>query len=120
MVKVGNKDSSLQPGDKVLMSYTSCGNCKYCRSRATSFCQTWEARNFGVGRIDGSKAYLKGQEEVTSHFFGQSSMARLAVVSERSLVKVAPDAPLDVLAPLGCGIMTGAGGMLRVLAYGLS
>ena len=49
------------------------------------------------------------------HFFGQSSLARHALVDERSLVKMPDDAPLAILAPLGCGIQTGAGAVLNAL-----
>lgn len=53
--------------------------------------------------------------ELGGHFFGQSSFARFAVVAERSLVKVDSAAPLDLLAPLGCGVQTGAGAVWNVL-----
>lgn len=108
--------TTLSPGDNVLISYTSCGNCSNCESHHTSFCKDWEQDNFGVGRHDGSKAYSSTSgEAITSHFFGQSSFARHAVATERSVVKVPADAPLELLAPLGCGIMTGAGAMLNVI-----
>lgn len=103
-------------GDNVLASYTSCGNCMNCKSQQTSFCKDWEQDNFGVGRHDGSKAYSSTSgDPITSHFFGQSSMAHHCIASERSVVKVSSDAPLDLLSPLGCGIMTGAGAMLNVV-----
>ncbi|MEJ0007730.1 MAG: hypothetical protein WDM77_15530 [Steroidobacteraceae bacterium] len=47
-----------------------------------------------------------------SHFFGQSSFARHCVASERTAVKVPADLPLEMLGPLGCGVITGAGAML--------
>jgi Zn-dependent alcohol dehydrogenase len=37
-----------------------------------------------------------------------SAVRRVALVDERCLVKLPPDAPLGLLAPLGCGIQTGA------------
>jgi aryl-alcohol dehydrogenase len=42
-------------------------------------------------------------------------MARHCIASERSVIKVPSDASLPDLAPLGCGIMTGAGAMLNVV-----
>jgi len=51
---------------------------------------------------------------VSSHFFGQSSFSKYAVVKARSVVKVGKDLPLASLAPLGCGIMTGAGGEFNI------
>lgn len=116
VISIGSSVTTLSPGDNVLTSYTSCGACTNCSSRHTSFCRDWERDNFGVGRSDGSKAYSSTSgEAVTSHFFGQSSFSSHAVVTERSIIKVPSDAPLQLLAPLGCGIMTGAGAMLNVL-----
>lgn len=116
MVSIGSSVTTLSPGDNVLISYTSCGDCSNCDSKHTSFCRDWVQDNFGVGRSDGSKAYSSTSgEALTSHFFGQSSFARHAVVMERSTIKVPADAPLQLLAPLGCGIMTGAGAMLNVV-----
>jgi aryl-alcohol dehydrogenase len=113
---VGSKVSSVAVGDNVIISYTSCGDCRNCKSHKTSFCKDWEQDNFGVGRHDGSKAYSSTSgEPITSHFFGQSSMARHCVASERSVIKVPAEAPLEMLAPLGCGVMTGAGAMLNVV-----
>ena len=51
---------------------------------------------------------------IHSHFFGQSSFATFAVATERNVVRLDPDVPLDIVAPFGCGIQTGAGAVLRV------
>ena len=48
-------------------------------------------------------------------FFGQSSFASYSVAAERSVVKVREEAPLELLGPLGCGVQTGAGGVLNTL-----
>ena len=53
---------------------------------------------------------------VRGHFFGQSSFATYALATERNLVKVAKDLPLEMLAPLGCGIQTGAGTVMNSLS----
>lgn len=37
------------------------------------------------------------------------------MVDQRNVVKVRPDAPLEMLGPLGCGIQTGAGAVLNAL-----
>ncbi len=73
------------------------------------------ASTSGGRRIDGSSAFTRDDEQVSSHFFGQSSFAALANVPVRCAVKVGADAPLETLAPLGCGIQTGAGAVLNVL-----
>ena len=97
-------------GDHVVLTYSCCGECKYCLRKETSYCYDFEKDNFGFQRHDGSKSFSTKDGPVSSHFFGQSSFSRFAVVKSHSVVKVRKDLPLDSLAPLGCGIMTGAGG----------
>ena len=50
-----------------------------------------------------------------SNFFGQSCFMKKAVVHKSSMVKVAADLPLEQYASLGCGLMTGAGGVFNSL-----
>ena len=54
-------------------------------------------------------------EPLYSNFFGQSSFSSLAIVNNRCLVKVSKEAPLELFAPLGCGMQTGAGAILNTL-----
>lgn len=112
ILKVGSKVTNVGKGDHVIISYTSCQKCRNCQKKKTSFCDTMTDANFGPGRLDGSKAFSDKEtgEKITSHFFGQSSFARHAVVSAASVIKVNPAADLTKLAPLACGVMTGAGG----------
>jgi aryl-alcohol dehydrogenase len=121
---VGAAVTSVAPGDRVLLSFTSCGHCAGCRSGRPALCDTWLPRNLlGGARPDGS-APLSGIDggELHGHFFGQSSFSALALVDERSAVRVEADAPLATLAPLGCGVVTGAGtvGLSAVMAAALT
>ncbi|WP_328647451.1 hypothetical protein OHS58_06125 [Amycolatopsis sp. NBC_00348] len=52
---------------------------------------------------------------MSSHFFGQSAFGTYANVVENSVIRVDPEVPLEVLAPLGCGMQTGAGSVLNEL-----
>ena len=52
---------------------------------------------------------------MADNFFGQSSFASRAIALERNVVKLAADADLATMAPLGCSIQTGAGAVLRSL-----
>lgn len=54
-------------------------------------------------------------EDLHSSFFGQSSFARHSIVHKSCIVKVAPDTKLELFAPLGCGLQTGAGSVLNTL-----
>lgn len=113
----GSDVSKVSVGDHVVITYTSCGECKYCLRKETSYCNFWFKYNFGVGRLDGSKVFSERNtgKRITSHFFGQSSFAREILVSEEALIKVDNDIPFRELAPLGCGLQTGAGAMLNVV-----
>jgi aryl-alcohol dehydrogenase len=114
---VGSAVTSVSPGDKVLLSFSSCGACGACNSGQPSLCATWLPRNLLSGARPDGTAPLSGVAggEMHGHFFGQSSFSELALVDERSTVRVDPDAPLEVLAPLGCGVVTGVGTVVNVL-----
>jgi aryl-alcohol dehydrogenase len=109
---VGDAVSKVRVGDHVGMSYGSCGGCSNCQAGQPWVCHDFFARNFGALRPDGSTALRAGDHAIHSHFFGQSSFATHAIATERNVVRLDPDVPLDIVAPFGCGIQTGAGAVL--------
>ena len=111
--RVGKSVKSLKRGDPVVLSYQSCGHCRQCRSGHPAHCQHFYEANFGFQRLDGSNALHRSG--VRGHFFGQSSFATHSLATERNLVKVSKDLPLEVLSPLGCGLQTGAGTVINSL-----
>lgn len=114
--QVGDAVTKVKPGDKVLLTFRSCGTCKRCEAGKSAYCLQLPQMNFHGTRPDGSRALRSGNGEISSNFFGQSSFATHALAYERNVVRI--DAALDsaVYAPLGCGIQTGAGGIMRSLA----
>ncbi len=113
---VGPGVRRVAPGDQVLASFSSCGVCPECAAGRPFYCSDFLPLNLFAGtRADGSHTLRLRGVPISGHFFGQSSFARHALVDERCLVRVAPDAPLRTLAPLGCGIQTGAGAVLNAL-----
>jgi aryl-alcohol dehydrogenase len=115
VVGVGSAVTKVTTGDKVVLSFNSCGRCTQCRKGAPAYCHEFMAFNFGGVRRDGSSTLHLGDAALGSEFFGQSSFATHAIAHERNVVKVDDDAPLSVLGPLGCGIQTGAGAVLNSL-----
>ena len=115
---IGERVEGLAIGDEVVVGFSSCGACPRCAEHLPSYCQSFVPLNYAGMRLDdGSTAYSKGDERVTSHFFGQSSFAALAVTRARNVVKVdTSNIALELLGPLGCGFQTGAGGVMRSLA----
>ncbi|PPU38802.1 NAD(P)-dependent alcohol dehydrogenase [Xanthomonas arboricola] len=114
---VGTDVTAVAPGDHVVMTYMSCGLCAPCETGHPAHCSNMAALNFGGGRSDGSTGLRDAHGHVLhDHFFGQSSFSNYSIANERNVVKVPKDAPLELLGPLGCGIQTGAGAVLKALA----
>lgn len=108
--------TDIQPGDKVLLSYSICRVCKQCRSGNRAYCEKILALNFSGKREDGSNPLsLPDGQALFSNFFGQSSFSNLAIVNGTSLVKVAADMPLQLFASLGCSMQTGVGAIFNTL-----
>jgi aryl-alcohol dehydrogenase len=96
------------------MSFGSCGDCPNCRLGRPGYCLDFFGRNFGATRPDGTTALRHDGRSIHSHFFGQSSFATYSVATERNVTQLDPSVPLDIVAPFGCGIQTGAGAVLNV------
>lgn len=112
---VGSGVSSVKVGDKVLLSFNSCGECIRCKANDPAYCHDFFARNMMCARPDGSSRLSKNGHSIADNCFGQSSFAALAVANERNVIKVSDDANLHILAPLGCGVQTGVGSVMRSL-----
>ena len=114
--RVGSAVTHLKPGDHVVMSGGSCGECPSCLAAHPTYCREAMPRSFGGRRPDGSTALeSEGGETVASHFFAQSSFATHCIAQARGAVPVPGDVPLDIVAPMGCGIITGAGAVIEAL-----
>lgn len=113
---VGSAVTKVAPGDRVVLTFTSCGNCPSCRAGHPAYCSTWIPRNMLAGkRPDGTSPVSRSGEQIGAHFFGQSSFSQHAIADERSVVKVVTDVPFPLLAPLGCAIQTGVGAVWNTL-----
>lgn len=114
--RVGSAVTRVKAGDRVLLTFGSCGVCPRCSDHLPTYCQQFPLINYAGMRGDGSKALRDGDTPVSSHFFGQSSFATHAVAHFRNVVRIDDDLPLEKAAPLGCGIQTGAGSVMRSMA----
>ena len=115
VVEVGRNVREFRVGDKVGMSFGFCGTCRNCRSGHQHACENFNAINFGGVMADGTTRLSRDGKPIAS-FFGQSSFAQYAVVNAESAVKLpCDDIDLKLIAPLGCGIQTGAGAVLNRL-----
>ncbi|KAM0209920.1 hypothetical protein ACHAPA_007201 [Fusarium lateritium] len=117
IVAKGENLRDFELSDKVILSYNFCGTCHECaHDNEPYYCQSLLKLNFGGVRADGTSALsLSDRDDLHGHFFGQSSFSRYAIVNMNSMVKVPTNTPLDLFAPLGCGLQTGAGAVLNTL-----
>jgi len=113
--KVGARVTKVKPGDHVALSWMSCGECTSCKAGKDPYCMNFLPLNFSGARPDGTTTLRKGDQVIHGSFFGQSSFANFALATERNIVKVSEDVPLEILGPLGCGVMTGAGAVINTL-----
>jgi aryl-alcohol dehydrogenase len=113
---VGDNVSDVEPGDRVVLSFDYDDDCHSCHAGHPAYCEDFFAHNFGGRRPeDGTSPLSRGDEDLSGRFFGQSSFATHALATERNVVAVDDDVPLELLGPLGCGVQTGAGAVINTL-----
>lgn len=111
--EVGAGVSTLKVGDHVIPLYIpECRNCKFCLSGKTNLCGALLATQ-GKGLMPDGTSRLSHRGRMLHHYMGTSTFAEYTVVPEIALAKVRPDAPLDKVCLLGCGITTGIGAVLN-------
>jgi aryl-alcohol dehydrogenase len=115
VVEVGEGVTKVSPGDKVGLTFNSCGKCTNCLDGAPAYCYEFLGLNYAGVRPDGSNTVTGPDGPVNASFFGQSTFATHALANEQNVVKLPADAPLELVGPLGCGIQTGAGAVINSL-----
>lgn len=118
---VGDGVVDVAPGDKVLLSFSSCGHCSACLHGHPAYCVNFIPMNFDGARPDGTTPIRSASgEPLGGRFFGQSSFATRCIAHVRSVVPVeaVDEDELALLAPIGCGVQTGAGAVLNELVPG--
>lgn len=109
VVEVGEGVTSVKPGDHVIPLYTAeCGKCKFCTSGKTNLCQAVRATQ-GKGLMPDGTTRFSYNGEPIYHYMGTSTFSEYTVVAEISLAKIDPEAPLEKMCLLGCGVTTGIG-----------
>lgn len=115
MESVGEGVTELQPGDHVLPVFTGeCKECAHCKSEESNMCDLLRINtDRGVMLNDGQPRFSCNGKPIY-HFVGTSTFSEYTVVHVGSLAKINPDAPLDKVCILSCGISTGFGATVNV------
>jgi S-(hydroxymethyl)glutathione dehydrogenase/alcohol dehydrogenase len=102
--RVGSAVTMFAPGDHVVGTASACcGRCGYCLRGLTQHCA-----DKGQARTGGGARLTRGGEEVHA-FVGLGGFADHMLVSERALVRLPDEMPLQAGALLGCAVLTGVG-----------
>jgi S-(hydroxymethyl)glutathione dehydrogenase/alcohol dehydrogenase len=111
--QLGEGVTSVAVGDHVIPLYTpECGECSYCTSGKTNLCQKIRETQ-GKGLMpDGTTRFYKDGKPIY-HYMGCSTFSEYTVLPEISLAKVNPEAPLEKVCLLGCGVTTGMGAVMN-------
>lgn len=113
---VGDGVVRVRPGDRVVLSFDSCGSCPACRDDHPAYCDRFAALN--QAPVRDAVAVAATGEPLTTGWMAQSAWASRVLARESNTVVVEADVPPGVAAPIGCGVLTGAGTVLNVLRPG--
>lgn len=116
ILAVGAGVERVAVGDRVVMSFGACGRCRSCAQGMPPYCEHAVALNVFGTRISGGSPIRQDGHEITGHFFGQSAFATHAIASATNLVRLDEDLPVALMTTLACGVQTGVGAVINVLA----
>lgn len=110
---VGDGVSRVRPGDHVILSLNPhCGHCFYCERDLPILCEPFKRHQPQGHLLDGTSRMQRRGSKV-HHFSVTSTHAEYSVVPESGAIPIAKDMPFDRACIIGCGVMTGVGGVIR-------
>lgn len=117
VTELGESVTSLAVGDHVVLSWVPpCGECRHCRSGHEARCHLVATVVAPNGVLFDGTSRLSIADDPVYHYLGVSSFAEEVVVPASGAIKVRDDAPLDVIAVVGCAVATGVGAVLNTAA----
>ncbi|XP_029973361.1 alcohol dehydrogenase 1-like [Salarias fasciatus] len=110
---VGPGVTEFKPGDKVIPVFLpQCRECRFCKSPKTNLCE----RSAPLAHVDGmpepvSRLTCRGKKLL--QFANTSTFSEYTVVNQIAVAKIDPEAPLDKVCLIGCGVCSGYGAALN-------
>lgn len=106
--------TGLEIGDHVVLSWVpACGVCRYCLAGRPVQCVLVAEVVAPLGVLHDGTSRLSQDGRMLHHYLGVSSFAERVVVPVSGAIRVRRDAPLDVLALVGCAVATGVGAVTK-------
>jgi S-(hydroxymethyl)glutathione dehydrogenase / alcohol dehydrogenase len=110
---VGPGVSRVRPGDHVILSWNPhCGQCFYCERDLPILCEPF-SRHQPQGHLLDGTSRMRRNGETVHHYSVTSTHAEYTVVPESGAVPIPREMPFDLACIIGCGVMTGVGGVVR-------
>src|SRR5262245_4699363 len=110
---VGDGVTRVSLGDAVVLCWAPpCGTCAPCRSGHPVLCDRLDKTAYRHRLPAGTGRLHNGAERVAA-FLGTACFADFAVVAEAGAIRVPPGVPFDILATLGCAVVTGVGAVMN-------
>ena len=105
---VGEGVTDVAPGDHVLPVFTGeCKECPHCKSAESNMCDLLRINTDRGVMIGDGKSRFSINGKPIYHFVGTSTFSEYTVMHVGCVAKINPEAPLDKVCILSCGISTG-------------
>nr|AHX42564.1 alcohol dehydrogenase [Saccharum hybrid cultivar ROC22]CBB36483.1 ADH1 [Saccharum hybrid cultivar R570] len=112
---VGEGVTDVAPGDHVLPVFTGeCKECPHCKSAESNMCDLLRINTDRGVMIGDGKSRFSINGKPIYHFVGTSTFSEYTVMHVGCVAKINPEAPLDKVCVLSCGISTGLGASINV------
>jgi len=112
---VGEGVTEVAPGDHVLPVFTGeCKECPHCKSAESNMCDLLRINTDRGVMISDGKSRFSIDGKPIYHFVGTSTFSEYTVMHVGCVAKINPEAPLDKVCVLSCGISTGLGASINV------
>lgn len=110
---VGSEVTRVARGDHVILSWNPhCGHCFYCENDQPILCEPF-TRHQPRGRLLDGTIRMTRDGVPVHHYSVTSTHAEFTVVPESGAIPVPKEIPFDRACIIGCGVMTGAGAVVR-------
>ena len=105
---MGEGVTDYKPGDAVLPVFTGeCKECRHCKSEESNMCDLLRINTDRTVMLSDGKSRFTARGKPIYHFLGTSTFSEYTVAHVGSVAKINPDAPLEKVCVLSCGISTG-------------
>eukprot|EP00249_Psilotum_nudum_P010078 c22318_g2_i1 orf=185-1336(-) len=107
---VGEGVTDVKEGDHVIPLFNGeCGECQYCKSSKTNLCREFRVNPAKCVMLRDQRTRFYKDGKPIYHFLSTSAFSEYTVVDRANVAKVNPEAPLENICLLSCGIPTGVG-----------